>query len=99
MSSRALLSRRATVRQLPAGILQVRAHEPLELLQLADLADDQILRNEIEFVESVDGLAGVLHDSGVDEIERGQMRLHRIPAHRVVVPGTVRDDRTGRALG
>ena len=47
-----LLGLRALVGQLPAGVLQVRAHEPLELLQLAGVADEHVLRDQVEVVEA-----------------------------------------------
>ena len=76
----------------------MRADEPLELLQLARLADQQVLGHQVEVIEAVDALAGVLDDAGVDEVERGQVRLHGVAAHRVVVPGAVLDDRARGAL-
>ena len=39
-----LLGLRALVGQLTAGVLQVGADEPLELLQLAGVADEHVLR-------------------------------------------------------
>ena len=43
-------------------------------------------------------LAGVLDDAVVDQVQRGQVRLHGVAADRVVVPGAVLEDRTRRAL-
>ena len=46
-----LLGLRTLVGQLPARVLQVCPHEPLELLQLARLADEEILGHQVEVVE------------------------------------------------
>lgn len=94
-----LLAAGTFVREGAAGALQVRPHEPLELLQLPGLPDQQILRDLVEFVGLVDGLANVLDHTGVDKVQRGQVSLDRVAAYRVVVPVPVVDDRVGRALG
>ena len=49
--------RRTAVGQLPTGVLQVGAHEPLELLQLAGVADEDVLRHQVEILQAVDALA------------------------------------------
>ena len=84
--------------QLAARALQVRPDEPLELLQLPGLADQQVLGHRIEFVGLVDGLADVLDDAVVDQVQRGQVRLDGVAADRVVIPVTVPDDRARRAF-
>ena len=47
--------------------------EPLELLQLARMADEHVLGDQIELFESLDALAGVLDDADVDEVQGGQL--------------------------
>lgn len=76
----------------------MRAHKPLELLQLPGVVDEHVLRHQVKVFEAVDGLAGVLDDPRVDQIQRGQVRLRRVAAHRVVVPGAVLQNRARRAL-
>ena len=86
-----------SVSELTACVLQVCTHEPLELLQLARMADQHVLGDRVEIAQPLDALAGVLDDAVVDQIQRGQMRQHGVAIHRVVVPGAVVDDGSRRA--
>src|SRR5690242_9792062 len=95
---RGLLRGRARVGQGSAGVFEVCAHEPLELLQLGGVVDQDVLGDRVELFGLVDGLAGVLDDAVVDQVERGQVRLHSVAAHRIVVPGAVFQDRAWSAL-
>src|ERR1700738_4654464 len=94
----AALGPRTAVGQLTARVLQMGTDEPLELLQLSGVADEQVLRHQVEVLESADALAVVLDHAGVDQVECAQVRLHGVTADGVVVPGAVLDDRAGRAL-
>ncbi|SKT74563.1 Uncharacterised protein [Mycobacteroides abscessus subsp. abscessus] len=76
----------------------MRADEPLELLQLAAVTDQQVLGYQVELIKLFDGLAGVSYHPGIHQIQRGQVSLHRVTAHRVVVPCAVFENCPGRAL-
>ena len=51
-------SARLALAKLPADVLQVRTHEPLELLQLGGVADQDVLGHRIEIVGVVDAPCG-----------------------------------------
>ena len=83
---------------MPQAFSSCCPHEPLELLQLGGVADEDVLRHRVEFLGDPDRLADVLDHPVIYQIEGGQVRLHRVPAHRVVVPGAVLENRSRRAL-
>src|SRR5678816_3508243 len=70
-------------------VLEVGTYEPVELLELAGLADQHVLADQIEVVECLDGLAVFRDDTLVDDVEGTEMLGHGGPADRVVVPGPV----------
>ena len=77
----------------------MRPDEPLELLQVARVADQDVLGDRIEFLCLVDGVANVFDDTVVDEVQRRQVCLGRVTADRIVVPIAILDDRPRGALG
>src|SRR5262245_47162683 len=81
-----LLGPRALIGQLPAGILQVGADEPLELLQFGGVFLENVLGHGIKVTDAMDGLAGVFDYARVHEVERRKVGLHGIAADGVVVP-------------
>jgi hypothetical protein len=70
--------------QVSAGVSQMRPDEPLELLQLRAVVDQDVLRDPIEFFGLVDCLADVLDDAVVHQIQRRKVRLDGVAANRIV---------------
>jgi hypothetical protein len=87
------------VGQGAAGVLEVRADEPLELLELTGLSDEEVLGHGVDLAGLLDRLPEVGEDAGVDEVESGEVRRDRVASQAVVVPGAVLDDRRRGPLG
>ena len=75
------------------------ADEPLELLKLARLTDEQVLGDRVQLLGGVDGRPLGLDDSGVDDIQGTEVLDGIGPADRVVVPVALRDERARGADG
>lgn len=75
------------------------ADEPLELLQVAELLDQEVLGGRVDPARLGDGLADVLDHAGVDDVEGAEVGDGVAAADAVVLPGAGGDQRAGRALG
>ena len=83
----------ASLRRFP-----VRPDEPLELLQLPGLTDQHVLGHRSSSSVSSMALRMSSITPCVDQVQRGQVRLDRVTADRIVVPRPVLDDCARRSL-
>ena len=72
---RGLLGAGVSGGQRPVGRFQVRADEPVELLQLAGLADEHVLSDLVEVLGSVDSTTVRLDDACVDHVQDTKVLL------------------------
>ena len=75
---RPLLGAVAVVGQVAARVLEVRAHEPVELLEGLGLLDQEVLRHRIDLLGRVDRLAMGRDHADVDEVERREVRVDEV---------------------
>ena len=75
----------------------MRTDEPVEQPLLAQVADEQIVRHRVGLLDTVRRLPMVGDDALVHDVQCTEVRDGIRPAHRVVVPGAVLDQGSGRA--
>src|SRR5699024_10518122 len=90
------LARELAIRR---SALEVRAHEPLELLELRGLADEHVLGDRVQLPGERDRLAVRGDDALVDRVEGLQVVLRIGLAEAVVGPAAVGDQTAGGAAG
>ncbi len=83
--------------QRAARVLEVRPHEPVELLELTGLADQHVLRHRVGILGLLDRRAVGLDDPGVDQVKSAQVRDGVVATDRVVVPAALAYERARRA--
>ena len=71
------------------------AYEPLELLQLGGLPDEDVLGDGVEVAGLGDGVAVGADEAVVDQVKRAEMGLRGVATDGVVVPGAIGLDRLG----
>lgn len=73
---------------------EMRTDEPLELLQLTRLSDQEVLGDGVDLADLRDRLAIVGDEAVVHEVECGKVRLCGVSGNRIVVPRPVLRDST-----